>query len=144
MSAENPEKRNRIKSAVIIAVTLVIGMVLGGLITAQLAHDRMDRIAALRSQRGFARFIERSIDYESPAQQEAVHEILDRTSVRMFEHLRRSREETASILDSARDELGKVLSPEQMEHLEQKLRRHSRDRPGPMHRDDRPPRDQRP
>jgi vacuolar-type H+-ATPase subunit H len=122
MSTE-PRTSNRLKSAAILAVTLVIGMVLGGLITARIVQQRFDQIAALRSERGFHRFIERAIEYESPEQREQVREVIDRMSGRMFEHLRSSRSEATEILDSARAELSEILSAEQMEQLEKRLRR---------------------
>lgn len=122
---------------------MIIGMVLGGLLTARIVNDRMDHIESVRSQRGFTRFIERSIKYESPEQQQEVAEILEGTSERMFQHLRLSRQQTRQILDSTRAELGEVLSEEQMEKLEKRLRRHRRDRPmrggeGPPRRRPRP------
>jgi hypothetical protein len=139
----NPGKKNRLKSAGIIIVTLIIGMVLGGLITARIVHNRVDRIAAVRSHRGFTRFIERSIEYESPEQREQVGEILDRTADSMFRHLRLSRQQTMQILDSARTDLREVLSQEQMERLDKRLRRHRRKHPlgrgeEPPHRRRRP------
>ena len=124
---ENTGKKSqmlaRLKSAGIIFVTLIMGMVLGGLLTARIVQSRIDEVAALRSQHRFTRFIERSIEFESEEQREQVSEILDRTAGRMFDHLRSSRREARSILDSARAELGEVLSKEQMERLERRLRR---------------------
>jgi hypothetical protein len=137
MMTDTSDTKNRLKSAGIIIVTMIIGMVLGGLITARIVHDRMDRIESVRSQRGFTRFIERSIEYESPEQREQVAKILEGTAESMFSHLRLSREQTRQILDSARVELRKVLSDEQMERLEKRLRRHARDRPG-RHEEERP------
>ena len=136
-TSSTSSKRNRLKSAGIIIVTLIIGMVLGGLLTARIVHDRMDRIAAVGSHRGFTRFMERAIKYESPEQREQVGEILDRTADSMFRHFRLSREHTAQILDSARTELREVLSAEQMERFEKRLRRHRRKHP--MRQGEEPP-----
>ena len=126
---ENTEKSNRWKSAGIIILTLIIGIVLGGLVTARIVHQRMDDIAGVRSQRGFTRFIEKSIEYENEEQRQQVAEILDQTAESMFRHLRSSRRQSREILDSARTDLSGVLSEEQMEKLEKRLRRHGRDRP---------------
>lgn len=127
--SDNSGKQNRLKSAGIVIVTLIIGMVLGGLITARIVHNRMDHIADVRSQRGFTRFIERSIEYESPEQRREVGRILDRTAENMFRHLRLSRKQTVQILDSARAKLGEILSEKQMERLDKRLRHHRRKHP---------------
>lgn len=143
---DNADRNNRgrtkarLKSVAIIVVMLIIGMVLGGLLTARIVQNRFDRIEALRTQHGFTRFMERSIEFESPEQREEVRRILDRTADRMFEHLRSSRREAMQIMDSARADLSQILSERQMEQLERHLRRrrHRMDRPGPPH--DGPPR----
>jgi hypothetical protein len=134
----------KLKSLAIIVATLIIGMVLGGLITARLVNKRLDHITALRSQRGFTHFIERSIEYESEEQREQVAEILDRTARQMFEHLRASRETTMRLLDSTRADLSEVLSEEQMEQLERRLKRRGRRDQEMRRRRHRPPTDDSP
>jgi uncharacterized membrane-anchored protein YhcB (DUF1043 family) len=141
MMTENTDKSNRWKSAGIIILTLIIGIVLGGLVTTRIVNKRMEDISTVRSQRGFTRFIEKSIEYESDEQRQEVAKILDRTAESMFQHLRLSRRQSRDILDSARTELSGVLSEEQMKKIEKRLRRHGRDRPmGPQ---DGPPRKRR-
>lgn len=130
----------RAKSVLLIVATLLIGAVIGALVHARIMDQRFNRLAALRSHAGFVRFIDRSIDFESPEQRKAVHDIVDGASTRLFEHMQRSRREMAAILDSTRDALSKVLTDDQMKQLEKRLMRHRRGRMrfGP---DDRPPRD---
>jgi hypothetical protein len=111
----------RVKSTLIVSVTLLIGIVLGALLHARLSEDRIERIAFLRSQRGFERGIERMIDYESDEQREAVREILDGTAGRIGLHYQDSRGEMGGIIDSMRMELSTVLTEEQMERLDERL-----------------------
>ena len=125
----------RVKSALLLVATLLIGGVLGALLNARMAEQRMERIAFLRSQRGFVRGIEQAIEFRDEAQQEAVRRILDGSAERIREHMLESRAEVQAILESTRVELGTVLSDEQMEALDEQmqLRRPSpwRERRGP-------------
>ncbi|MGA7303706.1 MAG: hypothetical protein WBW88_02480, partial [Rhodothermales bacterium] len=114
----------RTKSALLIVATLIIGAVIGALVHARITDQRFDRLAAMRSHRGFARLIERSVEFENPEQREAVLDIVDAASTRLFENMQRTRRETAEILDSTREQLSHVLSPDQMEQLEKRLMRH--------------------
>lgn len=118
----------RAKSALLIVATLIIGALIGALVHARITDQRFDRLAAMRSHRGFARLIERSIEFESPEQRRAVLEIVDSTSARLFENMQRMRRETAVILDSTREKLSQVLSEEQMDQLEKRLMRHRSER----------------
>lgn len=110
------------KSALLLIAVLAIGMVLGALVNARIASQRMERIAFVRTQRGFVRAMENVIDAQDDQTREAVRAILDSAAVRIDEHMQRTRSEMRTILDSTRIELSEVLSPEQMEQLEQHLR----------------------
>jgi hypothetical protein len=118
----------RVKSALLLALTLLIGMVLGALLNARLAEQRLERLAFLRTQRGFTRFLERAITPRDEAQREAVRAVLERSAVRLSDHMQRSRAEMEAILDSTRAELQTVLTDEQMEQLEQRLQMRPPDR----------------
>lgn len=118
------------KSALILIAVLAIGMVLGAIINARIASQRMERIAFVRTQRGFVRAMENVIDIEDGETREAVRVILDSAAVRIEAHMSETRSEMQAILDSTRNQLQTVLSPEQMEQLEQHLRERRRPRPG--------------
>ncbi|HEX7071987.1 MAG TPA: hypothetical protein VF190_14330 [Rhodothermales bacterium] len=120
----------RTKSVLLIVATLLIGLVLGALLNARLAERRMERLASLRSERGFVRFMEEVVQPTDEAQREAMHEVFRRTGERMAEHQERSRRDAMAILDSSRQELAEILTPEQMQRLDDRLqdrRRHRRD-----------------
>jgi len=113
----------RVKSAILLVVTLIIGGVIGALLQAQLTEKRFDRIESLRSNRGLARMIERSIEFESPEQREQVLDIVDDAGKRLFENMQRNRRDARAILDSTRERLAEILTEEQMEKLEEQLTR---------------------
>ena len=118
----------RVKSAILLVVTLIIGGVIGALLQAQLTERRFDRLETIRSNRGFARMIERSIDFESPEQKEQVLDIVDDAGKRLFENMQRTRQDARAILDSTRERLSEVLTEAQMETLEEQLTRRRKGR----------------
>lgn len=114
----------RTKSTLLLLATLLIGMLLGALVHARMVDHRIERLAMLRSQRGFARFIEQTVEPRDAEQREAVRQILDGAAVRMGRHMADSRREMAGILDSTRQELREVLTEEQLARLDRRLERH--------------------
>jgi hypothetical protein len=114
----------RLKSTLLLIVVLIIGGILGALVQARLAEQRIEQIAAHRSERGFMRFIERGIEPVDADQEGAVRTILRGSSMRVAEQTMRHRAEIRAIMDSTRAELSTVLTPEQMAQLEEHLDRH--------------------
>lgn len=136
----------RAKSMLLLLITLLIGMVLGALLHARIAEQRMEQLAFLRSQPGFIRYMERAIAPQDAAQQEAIRTILDKTARSLAAQRFSMQEETRAILDSTRAELARVLTEEQMAQLEERInqgRQRFERRPGPPGRDS-PPRRRRP
>jgi hypothetical protein len=111
----------RTKSIILLFFTLLIGMVLGGIVNARLAEQRMERIASLRSSPGFVRFMQRSIEPQDEQQREAMEAILERAASRMAVVMERRRLELQEIMDSMRAELATVLTPEQMQQFEDQV-----------------------
>ena len=117
----------RAKSMLLLLVTLLIGMVLGALLHARIAEQRIERLAFLQSQPGFIRYMERAIEPQDAAQQEAIRAILYKTARSLATQRYSMQEETRAILDSTRAELARVLTEEQMEQLEERIN-HGRQR----------------
>ncbi len=111
----------RVKSGLLLLATLLIGMVLGALLNARLAEQRLERIAFLRTSRGFMRFIDNAIEPQDEAQRAAIETILERSASRMADHTARSRREVRMIVDSTITQLSTVLSKEQMDRLERRM-----------------------
>jgi hypothetical protein len=124
------------KSILIIAGTLIIGIIIGSLFTATFLKNRaFDRIAELRQERGFVQRIERIIKPDAD-QEKQVQQIL----TNHFDRMRRMGEEMRLNFKAANDslikELEPVLRPEQLERFKRRLERMKRfgGPPGPPHR----------
>lgn len=132
----------RIKSVLILLATLLIGGVLGALLQARVAEQRLERIAAYRSERGFIRYIERGIEPRDEVQREQIRGILSTAAARASERNMRHRQEMGAILDSTRAALSEVLTPAQLDLLERHLETRRPGRgpgPGRGHRRGPPP-----
>lgn len=116
----------RTKSILLVTITLLIGVVVGALLNARLAEQRMERLASLRSSEGFVRYIERVVQPRDEAQRDALRQILRSSSERMAEHRRASMRQAQAILDSTRAEMEVVLSAEQLERLDEDFRMQQR------------------
>ena len=65
------------KSALMLFSTLLIGMLLGSLITGAVNNRRMRSLAEIRSARGLAYYLEHVVEPESDEQREAIRAVLD-------------------------------------------------------------------
>lgn len=133
--------RARTKSLLILSATLLIGIVLGGVISGAIVNRRLQHLTELRRPGGFAFFLEHAIQPEDEAQAEAIHNVLERMGPRFHEILERSHTEMEALRDSVRAELDPILTEEQKKRLEARTRM----RPGlmrpPGFRGPRPPHD---
>jgi hypothetical protein len=77
----------------ILSATLLIGIVLGGVISGAIVNRRLQHLTELRRPGGFAFFLEHAIQPEDEAQAEAIHDVLDRMGPRFHEILERSHSE---------------------------------------------------
>lgn len=134
----------KLKSTIVIVATLLIGMVLGSVITAAFVKNRaFDRIAEMRNERGFVKRIERIIQPDDD-QKEKVREIL----VEHFEKMHQLGEEMRITFKTMNDSLIKdlepILHPEQIERFKKRMERMKRfggppgKRHGPPFRDRKP------
>src|SRR5690606_16708428 len=98
----------RTKSVLIIIATLLIGVVVGALLNARLAERRIERIASMRSERGFVRYMEHIVQPHDDEQRQALRDVLERAGQRMAEHQMRTRSEARALFDSTRAELAAV------------------------------------
>jgi len=116
----------RTKSVLLLVVTLLLGIVLGGVLTGWWVQNRADRVRALRTPSGFVERVVERVEPTSAAQRDSV-EVIARRAARQLERLRRShRQQTMTVLDSMRTELGVVLSEEQINTLDRRLQRRHR------------------
>jgi hypothetical protein len=121
------------KTVLIVLSTLIIGVIIGALITGAFARHRIGRFMAMRDPGRLSMHVERIIDPDE-SQREAVREILHKHSERFLEIHSRFEGEMLALRDSLKKDLAPILTDEQRERLERapKPPRHFRDhKPGP-------------
>ena len=129
----------KVKTALILVVTLLIGIVFGAMLHRAIFQNKVKGFLAMQTPDGFARRFERAID-TTPGQKEKVRKILDKYAEQFFEINQSHREEVAALFKSFHGELSRVLTPEQME----KMRSRRFFRPGRFPRGPGPPDQRRP
>ncbi len=111
---------NRTKSALLLVVVLAIGMILGSLLTGAVANRRLASLTEVRSR--MVPFIEEAIQPESEEQREAIREVLDAAAPRFAEIFSSTGEQMRALADSVFEELEPLLTEEQKERLEKRMR----------------------
>ena len=121
--------QTRTKSAFLLLAVLVLGFAIGMLVSGVLHNRRMDRIARIRTGPGIVQLVERAVQPESEEQRAQIHEIMEGAAPRFAEMFQRTQEEMRALSDSVMSELEAVLTPEQLENLEEHLLMRRRGRP---------------
>ena len=121
------------KTVLIILGTLIIGMIIGALISGAFTRHRIGRFMSMREPGRLSAHVERIIDPDE-SQRELVREILSKHAERFLEIHSQFEGEMMALRDSLRKDLDPILTDEQKERLERvpKPPKHFRDRqPGP-------------
>lgn len=124
------------KSALMLFSTLLIGMLLGSLITGAVNNRRMRSLAEMRSARGLAIRFEDMVRPENEEQREEIRAVLDQAAPKFAAVMLESRERMRSLRDSVRAELDPLLTEEQRERLEEGMRIGPRGAPGGLRPED--------
>lgn len=104
----------QVKTILVIAITLVIGIVLGALIHGAVMENRIrDMAFRMRSDEGFMQRMEMIIQPDE-SQREAMRKILRKHFQRMSDY----QEKFIVMMDSLRTELDSILTEEQRKRLE--------------------------
>lgn len=121
----------RTRSTVILVGTLILGMLLGALLTNLYFERRVGRMKALRTEEGFIRTYEDVIRPDEGPQKEKVREILRRSAPRFQRTFEEHRSEFRRMVDSLHAELNPLLTPDQRGRLEEWLRAPEKGRGAP-------------
>lgn len=113
--------QTRTKSAFLLLSVLVLGIVIGILVSGVLVNRRMERIAGLRTGPGIAQLIERAVEPESEEQRARIREVIDAAAPRFAEVFQRTHEDMRLLSDSVMTELSGILNSEQMESLKRHM-----------------------
>jgi len=106
----------KVKITGVILITLIIGMILGSLISGAIVRYHLSKIEDFREPGGFERFMERVVQPDE-SQHEKLKEIIDKYS----EQLNEMRIHAEAIIDSMTTELDSILTPEQKSRLEKRF-----------------------
>jgi Spy/CpxP family protein refolding chaperone len=120
----------KVKTALILVITLLIGIVFGAMLHRAIFQSRVKGFLAMQTPDGFARRFGRAID-TTPEQEEKVKKILDKYAGQFFEMNQSHMKEVSALFKSFHEELSRVLTPEQMG----KIRDRRLFRPGRFPRD---------
>ena len=113
----------RIKTGIIILVTLLIGVVIGILIDRTIMRNQFkQKFAGMRRPQGMIMMFERIIEPDESQYQE-LREILKRYSQKLHEIVEKSRKEMDTVMDSLKTELDPILTDEQKERLQSRIDR---------------------
>jgi hypothetical protein len=121
------------KTVLVILITLIIGMIIGVLITGAFARHRIGRFMSMREPGCLGAHVEKIIDPDE-SQREAVRDILQRHSEQFLKIHSRFEGEMLALRDSLKKDLDPILTEEQKKRLERQPKppKHFRDRrPGP-------------
>ena len=112
--------RGRTKGALILFSTLLIGVLIGILLSGWFVRDRLRPIP---HSRHFVRSTERLIAPQDEEQRQAVRAVLRRHAAALRELNAKHREALKEQLDASRAELAPLLSEEQLRRLDRRQRR---------------------
>jgi len=106
----------KIKSALIVIVTLMIGILIGAMINRAFLQRRIKRAFEMRKPPMFIQSYLKTIAPD-PDQRKLIEEILEKNAGRVDEIRDEFRAELEASMDTMREELELILTPEQMERL---------------------------
>ncbi len=111
----------KVKTTLIIIVTLIIGIVLGAMLNRTFMHLRIKRAFDAVNPNRFSMILEHAID-PTPEQKKLIREILKKHAAKAEELRKNLDEGMASSFMTLQKELDSVLTPEQKERLENMVR----------------------
>lgn len=113
-----------------LTATLIIGMVLGGLITMRIVNNRIDNLRQLGNRKGFSEHIIKAANPDAE-QEAAIRPLLEKFGERMESLSEVHRGEVKSNLTELQDSLAQHLTEKQMKRVQKKLKRmHGRHKKG--------------
>lgn len=111
----------KVKTALIIVATLIIGLIFGALFSRAYLHHRIRRAFVMVDPNRFNPFFEQTIN-PTPEQSEQINKIMHKHTKQVMELRKNFEEGMASSFESLRKELDSVLTPEQKKRLEKMMR----------------------
>jgi hypothetical protein len=116
----------RLRSIVLLLLTLVIGIVIGGLTSGLLHQKRDKRFHFMRSEESFVRTLTEVIAPTDEAQAAAVEATLHDATEGIFRPVREGFRESRQAIERLQDDLATILGEDQHARVVDKLRRPGR------------------
>jgi len=107
------------KSALLLLLTLLIGVIVGVLGTRMVMEHRVAKFMAMRNDRFFQHRMEAFLQ-PRPEQMDTLNAIFDKYQPKFLQLNRKFRAESRAILDSLHKELDPVLTEEQLQRLKER------------------------
>ncbi|MDH4220077.1 MAG: hypothetical protein OEY18_12675 [Candidatus Aminicenantes bacterium] len=111
----------KVKTTLIIMSTLIIGIIIGALLSRAYLHHRIRRAFTMVNPNRFMIFFEQNIS-PTPEQSEQIRKIIQKHAKTVSELQKNLRDGMDSSIESLRKELDSVLTPEQKRRLERMMR----------------------
>ena len=112
----------KVKTTIVIIITLIFGIVLGALINRTFTHRRIKRAFDAINPIRFTVILERIID-PTEEQKKQIREILQSHTKQVEELRREAMEGMETSLQALKKELDSVLTPEQKKRLEEMMKK---------------------
>lgn len=116
----------KVKTALIIIITLVMGIIIGAMLNRALLQRRINRAFSWRLPDFMIASIERIVEPDQE-QRKRLREVLKKHAERMREIRETSRKDMQEAYESLRKDIEPILTPEQKRRLQRRL-------PGPLRR----------
>ncbi|WP_461535061.1 hypothetical protein [Spongorhabdus nitratireducens] len=110
----------KLKTLSILLATLLVGGLIGALLTGALVRNKLQDVRALASRDGFIAKMEEVIKPDSPEQQREVQQILSHYGTRIESITQHSKALLKHEMDSMTTALQEVVSPQQLAQLEKR------------------------
>ena len=111
----------RVKTTIVIIITLIFGIVLGAMLNRTFMHQRIKRAFDAVNPNRFTMILERAID-PTAEQKKQIREILQKHAKNVAELRNNLTDGMQTSMQSLQKELESVLTPEQKERLEKMVR----------------------
>ena len=112
----------KVKTAIIIIITLIMGIIIGAMLNRALLQRRINRAFSWRLPDYMVTSIERIIQPDQD-QRERLRDILKKHAERMMEIRENSRKDMQESFESLQKKLDSILTPEQKRRLQRRLPR---------------------
>lgn len=111
-----------LRSTLLLALTLAVGVLFGAVGGGALARLQRDRVRDLRRPPGFVAHLEEVIRPRDGAQRDAIHPLLEATAAANDRVIRDANDRLRARMDSLRAALAPLLDADQRERLDREMR----------------------